>query len=226
MDNAPWWKSSAVAAVLGVAIPAATLLQGWLQKGRELELQDKQQKQELRLAYMNVLVEGGLEGMALVADFAARTEQDQEIKTWATELSNNATTKAATERAQLVEQQKALAAAEEALRAADARVRDADAKATLAAEAMQRAVADQEAKRAAELAQQAAQSARQESAKANADARVAKERVDRSKETLLGRSDLGAAAVRNDMLVGDRAQFTTVDALKTQPALMRLRPAP
>jgi hypothetical protein len=221
VENTAWWKS--IAALLGVAIPAATVLQGWLQRDRELALQDRQQRQELRLAYMNVLTEGGLEGLALVADFAARTEQDVAIKTWAQELSENATAKAEAERAQLVEQQKQLAAAEELLRVAEDRVRDAEAK---AAEAAARALADREAKQAAEVAQKAADSARKESAKANADARVAKERVAQSKETLLGRQDVTQAGPIADVMLGERVNASAnAVLLETHPALSRLRPA-
>jgi dTMP kinase len=214
MESLPWWKNSALAALLGFAIPAATFLQGWLQKGRELELQDKKQKQELRLAYMDVLVEGGLEGMALVAEFAARTEQDPDIKTWAEELNKNALVRAETERQRLGEQETLLIAAEEARRSAEQRAAEAQAHAE---QAVARAAADREAKQAAVVALREAEQANKEAARASAEAGLVKERVARSKETLQGRPEFLASEQVQQVSASSKLQRLTEPAILSLP---------
>jgi hypothetical protein len=79
----PWWKNGLVVALAAAIIPAATFIQGTMQASKELELQQKKQKQELRLAYANLMVEGGIDRMALLADFLAETEDDAQMKSWA-----------------------------------------------------------------------------------------------------------------------------------------------
>lgn len=91
---AVWWKDKRIIAMIGLVIPAATLVQGTLQKDRELALQrernvqeltlqGQQDLQQLRIAYMNVLVEAGVEGLDTVAEFSAATETNQVIRAWA-----------------------------------------------------------------------------------------------------------------------------------------------
>jgi hypothetical protein len=188
MENAPWWKSSTVAAVIGLAIPAATFVQGWLQKSRELELQDRQQKQELRLAYMNVLVEGGLDGMVLVADFVSRTEPDPSIKIWAADLKKGAEQHAAAERTHLEDELKKLRAAEAEQQKAQAEARSAQASVEVARE---RAAAGGGANNAAKVALEAADAKREVALKTALEkeqaVRAVEERVDKSKATLEGR---------------------------------------
>lgn len=188
MENTAWWKSSTLAAVIGLAIPAATFVQGWLQKSRELELQDRQQKQELRLAYMNVLVEGGLDGMVLVADFVSRTEPDPAIKIWAADLKQGAEQHAQAERTHLEDELKKLRAAEAEQQKAQAEARDAQASAEMARE---KAPAGGGANSAAALALQEADKKHATALKAEQDVRAAEERVDKSKVALEGR--LGTA---------------------------------
>jgi uncharacterized phage infection (PIP) family protein YhgE len=79
----PWWKSSLALALIGIAIPAATFVQGWWQKNRELALQERQQMQQIRAQYMGMLAEAGVEGVEVLADFIADTEQDPTIRDWA-----------------------------------------------------------------------------------------------------------------------------------------------
>src|SRR5688572_29709370 len=79
----PWWKKSVTVAILGAAIPVATFIQGWLQKDRELALQEQQQVQQFRAQYMSVLSEAGVEGIEVLSDFIADTEPDPAIREWA-----------------------------------------------------------------------------------------------------------------------------------------------
>jgi hypothetical protein len=69
-------------ALIGIAIPAATFVQGWRQKNRELALQEKQQMQQIRAQYMGMAAEAGVEGIETLADFIADTEQDPTIREW------------------------------------------------------------------------------------------------------------------------------------------------
>jgi chromosome segregation ATPase len=86
----PWWKGSLAIALIGIAIPAATFVQGWWQKNRELALQEKQQFQQIRMQYMGMLAEAGVEGVEVLADFIADTEQDPTIREWAVKQRDKA----------------------------------------------------------------------------------------------------------------------------------------
>ena len=86
----PWWKSSLALALIGIAIPGATFVQGWWQKNRELALQEKQQLQQIRTQYMGMLAEAGIEGVEVLADFIADTEQDPTIREWAAKQRDKA----------------------------------------------------------------------------------------------------------------------------------------
>jgi chromosome segregation ATPase len=86
----PWWKGSLAIALIGIAIPAATFVQGWWQKNRELALQEKQQFQQIRVQYMGMLAEAGIEGVEVLADFIADTEQDPTIREWAVKQRDKA----------------------------------------------------------------------------------------------------------------------------------------
>jgi hypothetical protein len=185
MDNSAWWKNSVFVAFLGFTIPAATAVQGWLQKDRELALQEQRQLQELRLAYVNVLVEGGLEGMGMVADFAASTEQDERIRLWAERLKQQANEAAQEERKQLEEQERKLAESEESRLAAEQRLLAAEAR---AAALEQRSTADRAAKEQAEAAASEARSALLAAARAKAKSDSTRDDIVRSKEALTGRS--------------------------------------
>ena len=89
-NRQPWWKSSLVVALIGIAIPGATFVQGWWQKNRELALQEKQQMQQIRSQYMGMLAEAGVEGVEVLADFIADTEQDPTIREWAVKQRDKA----------------------------------------------------------------------------------------------------------------------------------------
>ncbi len=181
-SRAPWWQSGLVATLIGVAVSAATLIQGTLQKERELKLQAEQHAQQIRIAYMNVLVESGLEGLGVMADFIADTEPDPVIQQWA-----------------IKQRDKALEAASEIeQRLAEERKKSAQATANLLQQEERAARAEAEAERLRTQAQadraareQAAADARQARAEADA-ARVAagaaEARVIRSKERLEGKS--------------------------------------
>jgi len=86
----PWWKGNLGVALIGIAIPAATFVQGWWQKNRELALQEKQQLQQIRVQYMGTLAEAGVEGVEVLADFIADTEQDPTIREWAVKQRDKA----------------------------------------------------------------------------------------------------------------------------------------
>jgi len=89
-NRQPWWKSSLAVALIGIAIPGATFVQGWWQKNRELALQEKQQMQQIRTQYMGMLAEAGVEGVEVLADFIADTEQDPTIREWAVKQRDKA----------------------------------------------------------------------------------------------------------------------------------------
>jgi hypothetical protein len=86
----PWWRGNLGIALIGIAIPAATFVQGWWQKNRELALQEKQQMQQIRTQYMGMLAEAGVEGVEVLADFIADTEQDPTIRDWAVKQRDKA----------------------------------------------------------------------------------------------------------------------------------------
>ena len=185
MEQAPWWKSGIFAAILAAAIPTATAIQGWLQSERELQLQDPQQVQQLRLAYMNVLVEAGLEGMAAVAEFAATTEEAPRIQAWARRQQQVVAQAAQKEREQLEALEARVAEAEEATRAAREQADEARAQAASLAE---QAARDQKAKAHAEAAAEAAALAQRRAAKESATLLAERAKAERKKELLSGRA--------------------------------------
>jgi hypothetical protein len=122
-----WWKSGLFAALLGAAIPAATFVQGWMQKNRELALQERQQLQQIRLAYMEVMVQGGVQGMEILADFIADTEEDPVIRGWASKQRDKARATADILEKRLLEE-------EAKVREAERKLREAQEKAARASE--------------------------------------------------------------------------------------------
>lgn len=180
----PWWKTGLVVALIGAAIPVATLVQGWMQKNRELAIQRDEQLQELRLAYMGAMVEGGVDRVEMLADFIADTEPDEAIKAWAErqKRKSQATVKGLEERI-AGEQERAAAAAKEHERS-EQRARRAEEKARRLAE---QASAGQAEKARAETAAAEANAAAAAAAKAENDAAAQAAEVDRTREKLNGR---------------------------------------
>ena len=116
MTRAPWWQTGLLATLIGLAVSAATIIQGTLQKERELKLQEEQHAQQIRIAYMNVLVESGLEGLGVMADFIADTEPDPVIQQWAIKQRDKALEAARVVEQRLAEEQQKAAQATENLR--------------------------------------------------------------------------------------------------------------
>jgi septal ring factor EnvC (AmiA/AmiB activator) len=184
MEGMAWWKSGLFAALLSAAIPGATFVQGWLQKGRELELQKQQQLQELRMGYMQVMVEAGVEGMELLADFIADTEDDPAMKEWAAKQRKKARATADALRARLGEETTRALEAERRLAEAAEKAATAEERAEQLAA---RAAADREAREQAEAAAAAARQARAAASAAAVSADTARTKVERSYETLSGK---------------------------------------
>lgn len=207
--KAPWWRAGLFAAVVGAAIPVATLLQGWQQKGRELELQELQQAQQIRVAYMNLLVEGGLERVQTLAEFIADTDLDPRMRQWAADQKKKALEQASELKKELADSQKA---AEEAARAhgeAEARARRAEAEARRLAE---QAGADREARARAE---KEAEQARAKAAEADREVQTKEAEVDRTRETLQGRPDMRLQAPIQQLRMS--AQTTALPPAATDP---------
>jgi hypothetical protein len=174
---------AALGGVVTVAVTVATAVHGWWQGRRELELQERQQLQQLRMAYMNVMVDGGFERVEMVADFIAETEQDSKIREWAENQRKKAGETATKVRAQAEDQRKSLAEAEKARVEAEKRASQAEAEARRLAE---QAGADQKKREEAEKAAKIADEARGKLANATADTRIRDARLTRLNETLQG----------------------------------------
>jgi hypothetical protein len=177
----PWWKRGLFAALLGAAIPAATFVQGWWQSRRELQLQERAQLQQIRMAYMNLMVEGGVDRVEMLADFIADTEQDLGIRSWAEKQREKARATVKVLEARIADEQKRSVTAEGERRAAEERATRAEAEAKRLAE---KASGDRAEK---ERAEKAAEDARAAAASADSNARVTEAKVARSRETLHGR---------------------------------------
>jgi hypothetical protein len=176
-EKTPWWKSGLIVGILGGAIPAATFIQGWWHKERELELQRQRQFSDLRIAYANLMLEGGVERVELLADFVAQTESDPEIKAWATRQSQVAESHRKRLQQELEIQQKKVVEAEQ-------RVAEANAQAEAAKKQLEVA-ANENAKREAREKEIAAKNAIID---AEAKASVAYSNAAVSRETLKGRA--------------------------------------
>jgi len=55
----PWWKSGAtittLTAIVVASVPVTTAVQGWVQKNRELALEDRKQTENIRTSYLERL---------------------------------------------------------------------------------------------------------------------------------------------------------------------------
>jgi DNA-directed RNA polymerase beta' subunit len=207
--RSPWWKSGLFAAVLGLAIPGATFVQGWLQKDRELALQEKQQLQQFRAQYMSMVAEAGVEGMEVLADFIADTEQDPTIREWASKQRDKARAKIADLDGRIETEQKTAQAAEEATSAAEKKAKDAESKlAKVAAQATQDRDKREEAEREADAAQR-------ELAKAQASAASSQGKLFRSHAALTGRNAANAAITQMPAAAGPAPR--TIPAVRLGP---------
>ena len=196
--RAVWWQSGLVATLIGLFVSAATLIQGTLQKERELKLQQEQHAQQIRIAYMNVLVESGLEGLGVMADFIADTEPDPVIQQWAIKQREKAREAALAAEQRLVEERKKAAEAAENLRKQEERAARAEAEA-------ERLRTQAQADRAArDQASADARKARAEAEAARAAAGAAEDRVVRAKERLSGKSVLTPPASDTANLTSQR----------------------
>ena len=176
-----WWKSGLFAVVIGAAIPVATFVQGWLQKDRELALQERQQLQQFRSQYMSVVAEAGVEGIAVLADFIADTEENEKIREWATRQRDSAKKKIQDLDTRIEAEQKSVKAAEDAADAASRKTKQAEEKlARLAAQA-------KEDKVARELAEANATEERKDLPKAKASVAVNETKLFRSRDALVGK---------------------------------------
>jgi acetyl/propionyl-CoA carboxylase alpha subunit len=180
----PWWKGSLAVALIGVAIPAATFVQGWWQKNRELALQEKQQMQQIRAQYMGMLAEAGVEGIETLADFIADTEQDPTIREWAEKQRDKARQKIDDLNKKIESEQQNVKAAQDAADAAEQREQETRERL--------KELRAQSKQDKAEKAQAEAAAAAARAALANAQANVlAKQgRLTRVRQTLNGRLPL------------------------------------
>jgi hypothetical protein len=193
----PWWKSSLAIALIGIAIPGATFVQGWWQKNRELALQEKQQLQQIRTQYMGMLAEAGIEGIEVLADFIADTEQDPTIREWAVKQRDKARQKIEDLNKRIETEQQNVKAAQVAAEAALQR-EDETRQRLKAIQAQARQ--DKAEKEKAESEATAARAALT-NAQANVSAKQGK--LARARETLNGRPTLKAdAAVYKDVAQG------------------------
>lgn len=174
-EKSPWWRSGVTVALLGSAIPVASFIQGWWQKEKELELQRQRQFSDLRVSYANLMLEGGVERVGLLADFIAQTESDKEIKAWAANQSRVAKAQSAELQKELALQQQKVVETEQRLVAALAK----------AEELRKQAEAAKGEARAEVVAKEAA--ARQALIQAETSAAVAQSNLAGSYETLKGR---------------------------------------
>ncbi len=175
---------TAIGIIVTAAVGIVTAVHGWWQSKREFELQERQQLQQLRMAYMNVMVDGGFERVEIVADFIAETEQDETIKIWAAAQKKKAAETAAKLRTQAEDERKALAEAEEKRVAAEQHAKTAEAEAQRLA---QQAAANQSKKEEAETAAKVADEAKGNLANAKADTRIREVKLNHLTETLRGR---------------------------------------
>lgn len=178
----PWWKTGLLAALIGAVIPAATFVQGWMQKNRELALQEQQQIQQFRAQYMSVLAEVGVEGMELVADFIADTERDPTIRDWAARQRDKAHSRVAALEKKIEDERHAAELANAAADTAALKTR------RLAARAERIATEPSKNRGQHEEAVREAEEAKQELVKAQASADLSEGKLTRTWAALSGRA--------------------------------------
>jgi membrane protein involved in colicin uptake len=174
----PWWQEGIPAAVFGliatVGAAGITAIHDGYQKERDLQLQQQQEVEHLRTTYAAVLADGGVEQVALLADFIASTENDPTIRDWATKQKAVAQKK-------IDDLQKQLANAQTAAASAEAARLKAEGDAAIALQAAQRAKAETARTAQAELVE-----AQRKVAEANTKAESARQLVDNSSMRLNG----------------------------------------
>jgi len=199
-----WWRNGLIVALIGAAIPAATFIQGWLQRDRELQLQEKQQLQQFRTQYMTVVAEAGVGGIEVLADFIADTEEDPKIKEWATRQRDIARAKIQKLDERAEAEQKSVKAAQDSADQAAKRQKAAEEKlALLMAQA-------NEDKAAREAAEQKAAAARTEAAKAQASVAASQAKLARTHDALNGQFAVQRRLQANDARTAADAPAGTI----------------
>lgn len=208
----PWWKTGLAIALASAIIPTATFIQGSLQSQKELHLQQEQQKQQLRLAYANLMVEGGVERVALLADFLAETEDEPKMKEWARKQQLVAQKQKAAAEAASEEAQRKAAAAEARRVEAEQRLAEANAEVErLKAQEAQR-IKDEEAAR---LVASAAELQR-------LNALAEQERIKREEATRLAEKEAAALVVAENQAVFTKANSVkSLELLNGRPTTVR-----
>jgi hypothetical protein len=201
----PWWRGSLGVALISIAIPAATFVQGWWQKNRELALQEKQQMQQIRAQYMGMLAEAGVEGIEVLADFIADTEQDPTIREWAVKQRDKARQKIDDLNKRIEAEQQNVKTAQVAADAAEQRELEARQRLkALSAQAKQ----DRAEK---EKAEKDATAARAALANAQTNVFVRQGKLARVRETLNGRPTLKDAVSKDVAQTAVRDRSPTAD---------------
>ena len=81
----PWWKSGAtittLTAIVVASVPVTTAVQGWVQKNRELALEDRKQTENIRTSYLERLKVPGEHLRTL--RFVIATTNDSPLRAWA-----------------------------------------------------------------------------------------------------------------------------------------------
>ena len=81
----PWWKSGAtiatLTAIVAASVPVTTAVQGWVQKNRELALEDRKQTENIRTSYLQRLEVPGEHLRTL--RFVIATTNDSTLRAWA-----------------------------------------------------------------------------------------------------------------------------------------------
>lgn len=193
-----WWQDGLTAGVFGViaSLGAAgiTYLHDSQQRERDLQVQQQQELAHLRTTYAAVLAEGGVEQVALLADFIASTEQDPMIRDWAAKQRDVAQKQVADLKKQLADAQAAAAQAESAQL-------KAQSDAALALQAAQRAQTES-------AASQAAQAHLADAQKKLAEASV---KADQTRQAVEASSTkLGGASVRVSRPLTDSSRNLTL----------------
>jgi hypothetical protein len=181
-----WWHKpgmvTLLTALVGAMVPLAAGVQAYVQKQREIALEQEKNKQNIRLHYLDILVGSSLKDTEMFLSFISETEENPDLKQWAV--------------SQLKNVEGRITALDADRAAADKRAADAEkqldvAKAS-AAEKVRAAQADANASR------QKKEAAEAEARKAQAALADAQRQADtRRAEALARRDALGSRRVTN-----------------------------
>ena len=169
-------------ALVGAMVPLAAGVQAYVQKQREIALEQEKEKQSIRLHYLDILVGSSLKDTEMFLSFISETEDSAELKQWAV--------------SQLKNVQGRIASLDAERAAADKRVADAEKQVEVAqasaAEKVRAAQADANASR------QRKEAAEAEARKAQAALADAQKQADaRRAEALARRDALGSRRLAN-----------------------------